>query len=88
MAIILILTIIVNSSYVQTKLIGLATEALSKELNTEVKINHVNVNLLVQQASFSDIILKDQEQRDMLKVKEVWGSLRIRPLLRGQLILR
>ena len=88
MAIILLLTIVANSSYVQNKLIGLATEALSKELNTEVKIERVSLNLLAQHASFYDITLKDQEQRDMLKVKEIWGSLRIRPLLRGQLILR
>ena len=86
--IVLLLTIIVNSSFVQSKLIGLATDALSKELNTEVKIDRVSVNLLAQHASFYDISLKDMEQRDMLKVKEVWGSMRIRPLLRKQLILR
>ena len=35
---ILVLTtlIIANSSFVQNKLVGLATDALSKELNTEV----------------------------------------------------
>lgn len=87
-AIVLILTIIVNSSYVQNKLLKLATETLSKELNTEVGIERVSLNLLAQHASFYDITLKDMEQRDMLKVKEIWGSLRLRPLLRGKLILR
>jgi hypothetical protein len=88
MVIVLLLTIIVNSSYVQSKLIGLATDAISKELDAEVKIDHVSVNLLAQHASFYDITLKDKQQRDMLKIKEVWGSMRIRPLLRKQFILR
>ena len=88
MAIVLLLTIIANSSYVQDKLIGLATEALSKKLNTEVKIGRIDLNLLSQHASFYDITLKDQQQRDMLKVKEIWANLRLLPLLRGQLALR
>ena len=88
MAIVLTLMIAANSSYVQNKLISLATEALSKELNTEVKIERVSLNLLAQHASFYGITLKDMEQRDMLKVKEIWGNLRIWSLLRGQLILR
>jgi len=88
MAIALLLTIIANSSYVQHKLLKLATETLSKELNTEVSIEGVSLNLLAQHASFYDITLKDMEHRDMLKVKEIWGSLRLRPLLRGKLMLR
>ena len=88
MAIVVLLTIIANSSYVQDKLIGLATEALSKKLNTEVKIGRIDLNLLSQHASFYDITLKDQQQCDMLKVKEIWANLRLLPLLRGQLALR
>jgi hypothetical protein len=87
-AIVLILTIIVNSSYVQDKLLKLATETLSKELNTEVKIGHIDLNLLSQHASLYDITLKDQQHRDMLKVKDIWVNLRLLPLLRGQLALR
>ena len=67
-AILVLATIIVaNSNYVQNKLVGLATDALSKELNTEVKIDHVKLNLLSMSASIEGIKLKDQQQRDMLK---------------------
>ena len=78
--------IIANSSYVQNKLIGIATNALSKQLNTEVTIDHVSLNLLSMSASIEGIRLKDQQQRDMLKVKKIWG--RIQPLaLFGRKIL-
>ena len=78
--------IIANSSYVQNKLIGIATNALSKQLNTEVTIDHVSLNLLSMSASIEGIQLKDQQQRDMLKVKKIWG--RIQPLaLFGRKIL-
>ena len=88
-AILALVTIIVaNSSYVQNKLVGLATDALSKELNTEVKIDRVKLNLLGMSASIEGIKLKDQQQRDMLKVKRIWGHLRAMALLKGEILLR
>ena len=88
-AILVLVTIIVaNSSYVQNKLVGLATDALSKQLNTEVKIDRVKLNLLGMSASIEGIKLKDQQQRDMLKVKRIWGHLRAWALLKGEILLR
>ena len=85
---VLITVIIANSSFVQNKLVGLATDALSKELNTEVKIDHVKLNLLSMSASIEGIKLKDQQQRDMLKVGRIWGHMRVLALLRGEILLR
>lgn len=88
-AILVLATIIVaNSNYVQNKLVGLATDALTKELNTEVKIDHVKLNLLSMSASIEGIKLKDQQQRDMLKVGRIWGHMRVLALLRGEILLR
>ena len=88
-AILFLVTIIVaNSSYVQNKLVGMATDALSKELNTEVKIDRVKLNLLAMSASVEGIKLKDQQQRDMLKVGRIWGHMRVLALLRGEILLR
>ena len=88
-AILVLATIIVaNSNYVQNKLVGLATDALSKELNTEVKIDNVKLNLLSMSASIEGIKLKDQQQRDMLKVGRIWGHMRVLALLRGEILLR
>ena len=87
--VLLLATLVVcRSSYVQNKLVGLATDALSKELNTEVHIGSVDVSLLGQRASINDVILKDQQQRDLLKVGEIWGNLRLLPLLRGRVVLK
>ena len=87
---ILVLTtlIIANSSFVQNKLVGLATDALSKELNTEVKIDRVRLNLLNMSAGIEGIKLKDQQQRDMLKVKKIWGRLQVMALLKREILLR
>ena len=87
-AIVVLLSAVANSSYVEDKLIGLATETLSKELNADVKIKHIDLNLLAQHASIQGVTLKDMEQRDMVKIKEIWVNLRLRPLLHGQLVLR
>ena len=87
--VLLLATVIIsNSSYVQNKIIGLATDAIKKELNAEVQIGHVDINLLGQRASVNDVVLKDQQNRDMLSVKEIWGNLRLLPLLRGRVVLK
>ena len=51
--------IIANSSYVQKKLVSIATDALSKQLETEVCVEHVGLNLLNMSATIEGILLKD-----------------------------
>ena len=80
--------IICYSSYVQNKIIGLATDAIKKELNAEVQIGSVGINLLGQRASVNDVVLKDQQNRDLLRVKEIWGNLHLLPLLCGRVVLK
>ena len=88
-AILVLATVIVaNSSYVQNKLAGMVTDALSKKLNAEIQIDRVTLNLIGMSANIEGIKLKDQQQRDMLKVKRVWGHLRALALLRGEILLR
>ena len=87
-AIVAILSTVANSSIVEDELIELATNTLSKELNADVKIKHIGINLLAQHVTVEGVTLKDMEQRDMVKIKDIWVNLRLRPLLRGQLILR
>ena len=61
--------VVFHSSYVQNKIIGMATEALSKELQTEIQIEHVGLNLLGQRVSIKGVRLKDQHKRELLLVK-------------------
>ena len=78
--VLLLATLVVcHSSFVQEKLIGMVTDAIKKELNAEVHIGSIGVSLLGQHASINDVILKDQQNRDLLKVKEIWGNLRLLP---------
>ena len=87
-AVVIILSAIANSSYVEDKLITLAQNTLSKELNTEVKIKHVSLNLLSQHATVQGVTVKDMENRDMVKIGKIWANLRLPPLLIGKLVLR
>ena len=89
MAVLVLATLIVaNSSYVQNKLVSMATDALSKELKTEVKIDRIKLNLLNMSAGIEGIKLKDQQQRDMLKVHRVWGRMGLLGLLKGEILMR
>ena len=87
-AIILLATIICNSGYVQHRLISLATDALEKELKTEVQIKGVRLNLLGQHVTFYDVNLKDQQKRNLVRVKEIYGDFRLLPLMRGHVALK
>ena len=80
--------IIANSTFVQNKFVSIATNALSKQLNTEIGIDHVSLNLLNMSASIEGIRIKDQQQRDMLKVKRIWGRLQPLALLKKEILLR
>ena len=80
--------VIANSSYVQNKLVGIVTNALSKQLNTEVTIDHCRLNFLNMSANIEGIRLKDQQQRDLLKVKRIWGRVQPWALLRKEIRLR
>jgi len=80
--------VVFHSSYVQNKIIGMATETLSKELQTEIQIEHVGLNLLGQRVSIKGVRLKDQHKRELLLVKEIWGNFRLRPLLQGRIVLK
>ena len=87
-AILLLATLIVtNSSTVQNKLVDMVTNALSKQLNTEVGIDHIGLNLLNMSASIEGIRLKDQQQHDLLKVKRIWGRLQPLALLSKEIRL-
>jgi len=87
-SLVLIVAIGINSSFVQNKIIGLATEALSKELKTDVKIENVYINLLAQRVSVEGVRLQDQNRRELLHVKEIWANFCLLPLLKGQVALK
>lgn len=84
----LVLTIGVNTSFVQGKIISLATEALSKELQTEVQIKDIDVNIFGQRVSVYGVRMQDQNRRELLHVKEIWTNFRLLPLFKGRVELK
>ena len=84
----LVLTIGVNTSFVQGKIISLATEALSKELQTEVQIKDIDVNIFGQRVSVYGVRMQDQNRCELLQVKEIWTNFRLLPLLKGRVELK
>ena len=84
----LVLTIGVNTSFVQGKIISFATEALSKELQTEVQIKDIDVNIFGQRVSVYGVRMQDQNRRELLQVKEIWTNFRLLPLLKGRVELK
>lgn len=87
-SLVLIVTVAVNSSFVQKKIIDVATEAISEELDTEVKIKGVNLNLVGQRVTIHGVRLLDQHKRELLHVKEIWANFCLLPLLKGKIALK
>lgn len=87
-SLLLIVMIAFNTSFVQKPIIELATGLLSKELNTKVEIDEININPITQRVSIHKIRIQDQNKRELLLVKKIWGNFRLMPLLKGQVILK
>ena len=87
-SLVLIVMIALNTSFVQKPIIELATGLLSKELNTKVEIDEININPITQRVSIHKVRLQDQNKREMLLVREIWGNFRLLPLLKGQVALK
>ena len=84
-AIVLLVQIVCNCSFVENKLIGLATEALSKELEAEIQIKDVDISLIGQRISIYGVRLRDQHRRELLHVGKIWGNFRLMPLFQGRI---
>lgn len=87
-SLLLIVMIAFNTSFVQKPIIELATGLLSKELNTKVEIDEININPITQRVSIHKVRIQDQNKRELLLVKKIWGNFRLMPLLKGQVVLK
>ncbi len=87
-SLVVIVMIAFNTSLVQKPIIKLATELLSKELNTKVEIDEIRINPITQRVSIHKVRIQDQNKRELLLVSKIWGNFRLMPLLKGQVILK
>ena len=73
-------TLLLNTNYVQQRLLKRATAILSERLGTNVKADSVSVNLFVPSMSLYGLSIDDQEGRPMLKMGEADARLTINSL--------
>lgn len=73
-------TLLLNTNYVQQRLLKRATTILSERLGTNVKADSVSVNLFVPSVSLYGLRIDDQEGRPMLKMGEADARLTINSL--------
>ena len=75
--------VFLNLPVVQEKLSSIASRELSKLLQTEVSVGHVDVGLL-NRIIIEDILLEDRQGEEMLKVARLSAKYEILPLLKGR----
>ena len=75
--------VFLNLPVVQEKLSSIASRELSKLLQTEVSVGHVDVGLL-NRIIIEDILLEDRQGEEMLKVARLSAKYEIFPLLKGR----
>ena len=75
--------VFLNLPFVQEKLSSILSKELSKLLQTEVTVGHVDVGLL-NRIIVEDILLEDRQGEEMLKVARLSARYEILPLLNGR----
>ena len=80
-------SVLLNSRYVQNKVLKYATDALAEKLQTRVSIDSVSISLIRQKVELWGLYVEDQQQREMLKLKKVAVDLKTMPLMHSQVVI-
>lgn len=62
---------IFRTSFIQTKIAGIATNYLSKELGTEIKVGGIDISWFLN-IELENISVKDLQQKNLLSAKRIW----------------
>ena len=81
-------TLLLNTKYVQNKLLVIATNLLSEKLETRVKADSISVNLFSQDIALYGLDIDDQQQRKMLQVGKLTATLGLESLTDGNVIVK
>ena len=80
------LSILLNIPAVQKKLSTFISSELSKVLNTELTVGHVEIGLF-NRIHIEDVKLNDQQDEELLKVNRLSARFDLRPLLKGKIVI-
>lgn len=83
-ALLMVLTFVLNSSSFQNRLMSYSTRLLGEKLQTAVSIDSVSVGLFTQRILLRGVSIEDRQQRQMLRLDLLSVSLEWMPLLRKE----
>ena len=76
--------VLLNTSYVQNKLMGVVTSSLSEKLHTRVSVDKVSVTFFTHDIKLHGFTLEDRQQRTMLRIEQAVADVDLWPLLRHE----
>lgn len=76
--------VLLNTSYVQNKLKDAALNMLSEQLQTSITLDKVSVKFFSQDVELQELDIKDQQDRDMLRLKSLVADVGLWGLLYGE----
>ena len=87
-ALLVLVTVLLNTPSVHRWLVNYATEALSEKLNTKVSIEQADINVWGGRVNLYGMNIDDREQRKLLQLKELSVHLDLMKLMDNQLIIK
>ena len=87
-ALLLLISAIINFGPVQNKIVGEATKALQEKIPTKVSVDKIWVNLLNLRASVRGVEVEDLQHRKMLQLANISAEIKLLPLFTGKLVLK
>ena len=79
-----LLFVLLNTSYVQNKLMAIVTDRLSEKLHTRVSVDKVSVTFFTHDIKLQGFTVEDRQQRKMLQVERAVADVDLWPLLRRE----
>ena len=83
----LLAAVLLNTSAVQNKLLGMATYRLEEKLQTHVKIDNASVNVFTQEVNLRGLEVEDQQQRKMLILERLSVNVNLWKLLAKKIVI-
>ena len=84
---IVVATLLLNTSAVQNRLMRFTTSYLSKELKTDVSVKSVNISVIRGSVTLRGIDIKDRQNNDLLRLDKLEVGLNTRALLLKDVII-
>lgn len=78
---------LVNTNYVQQKVLTYATTTLTEQLKTQVSIEEADIDLFNMSVRLHGLEVEDLQKRKMLQMKELAAKLQLFALLHNELII-